>query len=90
VDKDKVLVKKKVTAVEYSVTGVTVKCDDGSSYDGHVLVGADGVNSNTREELWRLAHSTKPKLVSKDRKCKSLSTTPVLVMLIQDSSHGDI
>jgi 2-polyprenyl-6-methoxyphenol hydroxylase-like FAD-dependent oxidoreductase len=68
-DKSKILLNKNVSAVEHSLNGVKVRCEDGSSYNGHVLAGADGVTSKTREEMWRLADSTTPGLVSQDKAC---------------------
>jgi 2-polyprenyl-6-methoxyphenol hydroxylase-like FAD-dependent oxidoreductase len=71
-DKSKVLLNKRVLAVEHFSSGIKVKCTDGSSYDGHVLAGADGVSSKTRQEMWRLASSTDPEVVSKDKKGMSM------------------
>ncbi len=66
-DKSKILLRKNVTSVEHSDGGVTVKCDDGTSYQGDILAGADGVRSKVREEMWRLASSSVPKLVERDK-----------------------
>ncbi|KAL4935943.1 hypothetical protein BDV06DRAFT_217044 [Aspergillus oleicola] len=38
-------------------TAITVYTDDGQHYSGDVVVGADGVHSLARSEMWRLAHS---------------------------------
>jgi 2-polyprenyl-6-methoxyphenol hydroxylase-like FAD-dependent oxidoreductase len=67
-DKSKVLVGKVVASVEQSEAGVTVVCEDGSSYQGDILVGADGVRSTVREEMWRLAETNASHLVEHDRK----------------------
>jgi 2-polyprenyl-6-methoxyphenol hydroxylase-like FAD-dependent oxidoreductase len=86
-DKSKVLLNKNVVAVEHSTGGVKVKCEDGSSYDGHVLVGADGVSSKTRHEMWRLAGSTEAGLVSEDKTCtcflRELTTVKNGVIIFQ-------
>lgn len=66
-DRSRVLSSKNISTVELSDSGVTVKCDDGSSYDGDILAGADGVRSKVREEMWRLASSTLPELVEHDK-----------------------
>lgn len=65
--KSKVLLNKNITLVEESDNGVTVKCDDGTSYQGDILAGADGVRSKVRQELWRLASSRFPELVAHDK-----------------------
>jgi 2-polyprenyl-6-methoxyphenol hydroxylase-like FAD-dependent oxidoreductase len=66
-DKSKVLVNKGIASVEHSKSGVTAICDDGSTYQGDILIGADGVRSTVREEMWRLADSTVPALVKNDK-----------------------
>lgn len=54
-DKSKVLTKKGVTRVEQTTEGVLVTTDDGRTFCGDVLVGADGIHSTVRREMWRLA-----------------------------------
>jgi 2-polyprenyl-6-methoxyphenol hydroxylase-like FAD-dependent oxidoreductase len=66
-DKTKIIVYKHITSVNQSDVGVTVTCADGTSYDGDILAGADGVRSKVREEMWRLANSKHPALVEHDR-----------------------
>ena len=46
------LTKKKVVNVEHFDTHVLVHCVDGSSYEGDVVVGGDGVRSKVRELMW--------------------------------------
>ncbi|KAG6357457.1 hypothetical protein INS49_013334 [Diaporthe citri] len=57
---DNVLVSKKVTKVELESSRVKVVTGDGSSYYGDILVGADGVHSNVRNEMWRIADALEP------------------------------
>jgi 2-polyprenyl-6-methoxyphenol hydroxylase-like FAD-dependent oxidoreductase len=66
-NKSKILLNKNVTLVKQSDSGVTVECDDGTSYQGDILAGADGVRSKIREEMWRLAEPRFPKLVEHDK-----------------------
>lgn len=68
-DKSKILVGKNLTTVRQHASGVTVFCEDGSSYVGDVLAGADGVNSKARSEMWRLADEENPELVKNDKSC---------------------
>lgn len=72
-DRSKVLVNKKVVDVEHSSDGVKVSCQDGSTYEGDVLAGADGVFSKTREKLWQLAETEHPALVRADRNGEPIS-----------------
>lgn len=50
--KESVLTKKKVTKIENFDNHVLVHCSDGSSYEGDLIVGADGVRSVVREHMW--------------------------------------
>jgi 2-polyprenyl-6-methoxyphenol hydroxylase-like FAD-dependent oxidoreductase len=82
--KSKILLNKNITSVEQSDSGVTVKCDDGTSYQGDILAGADGVRSKVREEMWCLAGSRFPKLVEHDK--QGMSVTFELPRSIFDNS----
>jgi 2-polyprenyl-6-methoxyphenol hydroxylase-like FAD-dependent oxidoreductase len=75
-NKSKVLLEKNITSVEQSDSGVTVMCDDGTSYQGDILAGADGVRSKVREEMWRLASSRVPELVEHDKNGMSTAIEP--------------
>ncbi|KAJ0161768.1 FAD-dependent urate hydroxylase [Colletotrichum tanaceti] len=59
-NKDRILVGKKVTRVSLEPSGVSVETADGQSYAGDILVGADGIHSNVRSEMWRLADALEP------------------------------
>lgn len=63
-DKQKVHVNKRMQRVQHSSTGVTVQCTDGTAYEGDVLLGADGVYSAVRQEMWRLADEAEPGVIS--------------------------
>ncbi|KAF2418752.1 FAD/NAD(P)-binding domain-containing protein [Tothia fuscella] len=67
-DQSKIHLNMSITSVEESDSEVTVTCEDGSVYHGDILVGADGVRSKVREEMWRLASSMHKDLVEHDRK----------------------
>jgi 2-polyprenyl-6-methoxyphenol hydroxylase-like FAD-dependent oxidoreductase len=59
-DKTKILTKKRVQKVDMNDDGVTVQTSDGSTYRGDILVGADGIHSTVRGEMWRIAHEMSP------------------------------
>lgn len=59
-DKSKILVNKRVGGVALSDSNVTVNTKEGDSYTGDILVGADGIHSIVRKEMWRLADAMKP------------------------------
>lgn len=70
-DASKVLVDKSVVDIKHEPKGVTAICEDGSSFSGDVLIGADGVFSKTRSKMWELALADRPELVERDRDCES-------------------
>lgn len=60
-DSSRVLVDKAVISVESEdLDLMTVITRDGSVYHGNLVVGADGVHSRVRAEMWRLANSKSP------------------------------
>ncbi|KAF7591723.1 hypothetical protein BBP40_001167 [Aspergillus hancockii] len=59
-DKSKVVVSKGLLKIEELDDSVTVTTQDGTKYTGDILVGADGVHSRTRDEIWRIADSDDP------------------------------
>ncbi|CAK7205375.1 hypothetical protein SEUCBS139899_008145 [Sporothrix eucalyptigena] len=67
-DKSKVLINKRVNKVTTTDNGVTVKTADGSVYQGDILVGADGIHSKVRDEMWRIAHEEKPGWIPADER----------------------
>ncbi len=66
-DKSKVLTKKRVVKLESMKCGVRVHTQDGDSFTGDMLIGADGVHSAVRKELWRLADDVSPGYFPKDQ-----------------------
>ncbi|KAF2992994.1 hypothetical protein E8E13_000981 [Curvularia kusanoi] len=61
-DKSKVLTKRGVIKVDQTPEQVLVTTDDGNLFCGDVLVGADGIHSTVRREMWRLADEHDPGL----------------------------
>ncbi|KGO73635.1 Monooxygenase, FAD-binding [Penicillium italicum] len=58
--KDCYLMNKKVDSIVSDDTGVRVTCTDGSTYDGSIVIGADGVHSKTRRNMRELALKENP------------------------------
>ncbi|KAI2901664.1 hypothetical protein CBS63078_6544 [Aspergillus niger] len=54
------LLSKKVSHIESSDTGVRVTCADGTSFEGSMVLGADGVHSKTRQLMRGLALAADP------------------------------
>ncbi|KAI5203694.1 FAD/NAD(P)-binding domain-containing protein [Aureobasidium subglaciale] len=85
-DKSKILVEKSLLTVGQHPGGVTVVCEDGTSYTGDILAGADGVNSKARSEMWRLADEKDPEIVKADK--NSLECSYRCLYGIASSSAG--
>ncbi|KAF4919801.1 FAD-dependent monooxygenase sdnN [Colletotrichum viniferum] len=58
--KEKVKMGKKLDGIESGPNGVTVTCVDGSTYEGSIVIGADGVHSKTRRCMRQLALRANP------------------------------
>jgi FAD dependent monooxygenase len=67
-DQTKIHLNKRVQRIEHSEDSVTVMCADGSEFAGHIVIGADGIHSRTRQEMQRFADETGPPgLMDKDK-----------------------
>ncbi|KAK8073460.1 hypothetical protein PG994_004359 [Apiospora phragmitis] len=53
-DKTKIHLNKAVTHIEQNDAGAKVHTEDGQVYEGDIVVGADGIHSKTRREMWRM------------------------------------
>jgi 2-polyprenyl-6-methoxyphenol hydroxylase-like FAD-dependent oxidoreductase len=59
-DKTKIQPSKRVAKVQLEQGGVKAITVDGQTYVGDILVGADGIHSIVREEMWRLSEKVSP------------------------------
>lgn len=75
-DKSKLFVNTRVVKVDHSRNGVIVRCEDGKTYAGDIVVAADGVHSVVRSEMRKYADLETNGLMDKDRK----SEGPVIML----------
>ncbi|KAJ5332659.1 FAD/NAD(P)-binding domain-containing protein [Penicillium brevicompactum] len=57
---EKIRLGEKVTSIENLDNITTVTTEDGSSYQGNLVIGADGVHSMVRQEIWRFSEESNP------------------------------
>lgn len=65
--KDRVLTRKRVIRVDTVEGCVHVQTQDGSTYTGDIVVGADGVHSAVRKEMWRIGREASAELFHADK-----------------------
>ncbi|KAF9536819.1 hypothetical protein EC957_009601 [Mortierella hygrophila] len=53
VPREKIHFSKKVMSLEQNKEGVMIRCADGTTYHGDILVGADGAYSGVRQSLYK-------------------------------------
>lgn len=59
-DKSRIRVNQRVNQVELLGDGVRVYTACGDSFEGSIVVGADGIHSTVREQMWGLANKLQP------------------------------
>ena len=69
-DKGKTLLAKRVSRIGHSRDHVSVQCSDGTTYTGNVVVGADGVHSIVRNEMWRHMSVADPTSLMKNERTR--------------------
>ncbi|OJD30709.1 monooxygenase fad-binding protein [Diplodia corticola] len=65
-EKERILVDKRVRRIETYEDRVLVHTDDGATFEGQIVVGADGVHSTVRKEMWRNADEKDPGAIPKE------------------------
>ncbi|ROV93606.1 hypothetical protein VMCG_08112 [Cytospora schulzeri] len=58
--KERLLVNKGVEHVDMAESHVTVTTKDGDTFTGDLIVGADGIHSKVRQQMWRVANQIEP------------------------------
>lgn len=63
-DGTKVHLGKEVVSVKQFNKALRVLTRDGCCYDGDLVVGTDGIHSRVRSEMWKMADSLRPGLIT--------------------------
>lgn len=66
---------KKVAAMETTDAGVVVRCADGTSYEGTIVIGADGAHSRVRGQMRELALKHPELAISTPKPAEDSATT---------------
>jgi 2-polyprenyl-6-methoxyphenol hydroxylase-like FAD-dependent oxidoreductase len=64
--KEKVLLQKRFMQMEQKEDGVRVTTQDGYSYEGDIIIGADGMHSSVRKSMHNLGNSLSPGYFDRD------------------------
>lgn len=59
-DKSKVITSQRVQSTENGTSSATVTTTTGETYTGNIVVGADGIHSKVRQEMWKAAEKIDP------------------------------
>ncbi|KAJ5178398.1 uncharacterized protein N7500_001097 [Penicillium coprophilum] len=59
-DKSKVITSQRVESVENDSLSATVTTTTGQTYTGNIVIGADGIHSKVRQEMWKAAKKIDP------------------------------
>lgn len=89
--KERVHTNKNVVSIELRGASALVTTQDRQTYAADLVIGADGVHSIVRSELWRLADEVSPSLVTEQEKSSThpvLTTKAVLLIWMFRSEAG--
>ncbi|KAI8938093.1 hypothetical protein NX059_005763 [Plenodomus lindquistii] len=88
-DKSKVHTGRKLCRIEHTSNGVHVHLSDGSIEEGDMVIGADGVHSHVRSEMWDYASKYDPSAIPQSDKSAMFSDYGGLVFTcLQEDSFG--
>ncbi|KAF2856777.1 FAD/NAD(P)-binding domain-containing protein [Plenodomus tracheiphilus IPT5] len=88
-DKSKVHTGRRLDRIEHTPTGVRVHLTDGSVEEGDIVIGADGVHSDVRSQMWDFASKHDPKAVPEsDRSALFSDYGALFCTCVQQDSFG--
>lgn len=67
-DQSTIKLNKRVQSIQHHETGVHVLLTDGTVEEGDIVIGADGVHSDVRSQMWDYASKSEPSVVPESDK----------------------
>ncbi|KAJ5328481.1 hypothetical protein N7452_008871 [Penicillium brevicompactum] len=86
-DKSKVLTSQRVQRIEHSDSSVTVHTASGESFTGDIVIGADGIHSTVRQEMWKEAQRVDPQWIDPSEE-NALPATYACIFGISEGDKG--
>ncbi|KAJ5545480.1 FAD binding monooxygenase [Penicillium sp. DV-2018c] len=86
-DKSKIHEGETVVRVDHLSNGVQVHTQDGRAYKGDLIVGADGVHSGVRTQMWHLADTLRPGTIRENEK-KGMTVSYACIFGVSTEVHG--
>ncbi|RYP37975.1 hypothetical protein DL767_002703 [Monosporascus sp. MG133] len=86
-DKSKVIEHARVSDIIEEQSRVKVVLSDGTTHEGDIVVGCDGVHSAVREIMWQRAHRLSPGLITAEEK-QSMKTEYCCLIGIAPNQYG--
>lgn len=86
-EKERIVVNKKVQKIEDDEGRVLVHTEDGTTFEGQITVGADGVHSTVRREMWRNAEENDPAAIPTEDKQSAYRKFPPPIPSSQTPRH---
>ncbi|KAJ5295636.1 hypothetical protein N7508_010457 [Penicillium antarcticum] len=86
-DKSRVLTDQRVQSISNRASDVTVTTTTGRKFTGHMVIGADGIHSTVRQEMWNEAKKIDPSWIEPSE-ASALPATYSCIFGISEGAKG--